>query len=242
MSHISEYEVEARFIERLESLGYTFAPLNNYDDVLANFRLELSKFNAAKLIEAKGEASFTDAEFKRVLIHVENKSVYESAKILRDKYVLTLDNGKTVYLEVNDFTTERYITNISWSPDSRSLYAQILDRSQHHAKLNQYSAATGNFVRTLLTEDNEAWVEPLNPIYFIKGRTNLFLYRTDNRDGFRNLYLVDTLGTLRRRVMAIYGQARTSDRLQEALEKGVLTREDMEKAAENILRLILRVD
>ena len=99
MPHISEYEVEARFIERLESLGYTFAPLNNYDDVLANFRLELSKFNAAKLIEAKGEASFSDAEFKRVLIHVENKSVYESAKILRDKYVLTLDNGKTVYVE-----------------------------------------------------------------------------------------------------------------------------------------------
>ena len=55
MPHISEYEVEARFIERLESLGYTFAPLNNYDDVLANFRLELSKFNAAKLIEAKGQ-------------------------------------------------------------------------------------------------------------------------------------------------------------------------------------------
>ncbi len=107
-------------------------------------------------------------------------------------------SGKTVYLEVNDFTTERYITNISWSPDSRSLYAQILDRSQHHAKLNQYNAATGNFVRTLLTEDNDAWVEPLNPIYFIKGRTDLFLYRTDNRDGFRSLYLVDTLGTLRR--------------------------------------------
>ena len=32
------------------------------------------------------------------------------------------------------------------------------------------------------------------------------------------------------------------DRLTEAVEKGVLTREEMEKAAENILRLILRVD
>ncbi len=32
------------------------------------------------------------------------------------------------------------------------------------------------------------------------------------------------------------------DRLQEAMEKGVLTREDMEKAARNILRLILRID
>ena len=109
MPHISEYEVEAKFIDRLESLGYTFAPLNNYDDVLANFRLELAKFNAKKLIEAKGEASFTDAEFKRVLIHVENKSVYESAKILRDQYVLTLDNGKTVYLDFFSSDLDRNI-------------------------------------------------------------------------------------------------------------------------------------
>lgn len=106
-------------------------------------------------------------------------------------------SGKTVYLEVNDFTTERYITNISWSPDSKNLYAQILDRSQHHARLNQYRASTGAFVRTLLTEDNDAWVEPQDPIYFLKGRTDLFLYRTDNRNGFRSLYLVDTLGTIR---------------------------------------------
>ena len=68
MPHLSEYEVETRFLDRLESLGYTFAPLNNYDDVLANFRLELAKFNAPKLLEAKGEAAFSDAEFKRVLI------------------------------------------------------------------------------------------------------------------------------------------------------------------------------
>ncbi len=75
-AHISEYEVETKFIERLESLGYTYAPLNNYDDVLANFRLELAKLNEAKLTEAKGEALLSDSEFKRVLIHVENKSVY----------------------------------------------------------------------------------------------------------------------------------------------------------------------
>ena len=113
MPHISEYEVETKFIDRLESLGYTFAPLNNYDDILANFRLELAKFNAKKLIEAKGEASFTDAEFKRVLILVENKSVYESAKILRDQYVLTLDNGKTVYLDFLSSDPDRNIYQVS---------------------------------------------------------------------------------------------------------------------------------
>ena len=113
MPHLSEYEVDTRFLDRLESLGYTFAPLNNYDDVLANFRLELAKFNAPKLLEAKGEAAFSDAEFKRVLIHVENKSVYESAKILRDQYVLTLDSGKTVYLDFFSSDLNRNIYQVS---------------------------------------------------------------------------------------------------------------------------------
>jgi type I restriction enzyme R subunit len=53
------------------------------------------------------------AEFNRVLIHLENKSVYESAKILRDKYVLSLDNGKTVYLDFFSFDTDRNIYQVS---------------------------------------------------------------------------------------------------------------------------------
>ena len=105
---------------------------------------------------------------------------------------------KTVYLQVTDFTEERFITNVSWSPDEKYVYAQVLDRSQHHCRLNQYRASDGAFVRTILTEDNEAWVEPQDPLYFLKGRTDLFLYRTDNRDGYKNLYLVDTLGQIRR--------------------------------------------
>jgi dipeptidyl-peptidase-4 len=105
---------------------------------------------------------------------------------------------RVVYLQVDDFTPECYLTNITWSPDEKSLYVQVVDRSQHHMHLNQYDARTGAFVRTLLTEDNEAWIEPRDPLYFIKGRSDLFLYRTDNRDGYRNLYLCDTLGTIRR--------------------------------------------
>ena len=92
MVHISEYEVEDIFIDRLEGIGYKFIKLNNYDDVLVNFREQLAKFNAKKLAEKGHAASFSDAEFNRIMIHVDNHSVYESAKILRDKYVLQLDD------------------------------------------------------------------------------------------------------------------------------------------------------
>ena len=57
MAHISEYEVEDIFIGRLESIGYKFIKLDNYDDVLANFREQLAKFNAKKLTEKGHDAS-----------------------------------------------------------------------------------------------------------------------------------------------------------------------------------------
>ena len=46
MSRQSEYEVETLFIDRLESIGYQYIELINYDDVLTNFREQLAKFNA----------------------------------------------------------------------------------------------------------------------------------------------------------------------------------------------------
>ena len=111
--------------------------------------------------------------------------------------IFDMESKNTAWLNVTDFSAERYITNIAWSPDSRYVYAQIVDRSQHHAHLNQYRALDGSFVRTILTEDNDAWIEPQDPIRFLKGRTDVFIYRTDNRSGFKNLYLADTLGAIR---------------------------------------------
>ena len=62
---------------------------------------------------AKGSASFSNAEWNRVLIHLDNHSVYESVKLLRDKYVLTLDNGKTVYLDFFSYDTGRNIYQVA---------------------------------------------------------------------------------------------------------------------------------
>lgn len=113
MAHISEYEVETKFIDRLESIGYEYVELKNYNDVIDNFREQLIRFNEAKIKEAKGSAALSDAEFERVLIYLDNKSVYESAKILRDKYVLSLDNGKTIYLDFFSSDTDRNIYQVS---------------------------------------------------------------------------------------------------------------------------------
>ena len=100
-------------------------------------------------------------------------------------------------LQVTDFSEERYLTNVTWSPDSKYVFVQVLDREQHNMHLNMYRADNGAFIRTILKEHNEAWVEPLDKLYFIKDSYD-FLYRTDNRDGYKNLYLCDTLGVINR--------------------------------------------
>ena len=111
--------------------------------------------------------------------------------------IYDLASKKTVWCDVTDFGYDRYLTNISWSPDERYVFIQVLDRTQKHMKFNMYRASDGSFVRTLFTEDDERYVEPLDPVWFLKG-TYSFIYRTNVRDGFRNLYLCDTLGTVRR--------------------------------------------
>lgn len=107
-------------------------------------------------------------------------------------------SGRTVWCKVDDFDDERYLTNISWTPDSRKVIIQVLDRAQENVHMNMYSASDGRFLRTILTEQNDRYVEPQDPVWFLEGRGDIFLYRTDNRDAYRNLYLCDTLGTVTR--------------------------------------------
>lgn len=104
----------------------------------------------------------------------------------------------SVYLKADDFGYDQYLTNVTWTPDGSHILVQVLDRKQKNMHLNMYDASTGSFVKTILTEHNEKYVEPLDPVWFVKGFDNLFIYRTDNRDGYRNLYLCDMNGTVKR--------------------------------------------
>ena len=104
----------------------------------------------------------------------------------------------TIYLEVTDFDKERYLTNITWSPDSQRIYIQVLDRAQKNIHLNSYDAATGKLIKNILSEHNDRWVEPQHPLVFLESDPSKFIYSTDNRDGYWNLYLCDDAGNVER--------------------------------------------
>lgn len=110
-----------------------------------------------------------------------------SEKVFLGVYDIT--TGTTTWMDVDDFTEERYLTNVTWSPDSRNIYIQVLDRSQKNMHLNVYDAATGKYGKTLLTEHDDRYVEPMHPLIFLENDPDKFIYSTNNRDGWWNLYL-----------------------------------------------------
>lgn len=105
--------------------------------------------------------------------------------------VYDMSSGRTVFLDVTDFGREQYLTNIAWSPNSDFVYVQVLNRAQKQMHLNQYCAKTGAFIKTLLEEQNDKYIEPLTPVVFLKNEPSKFIYRTNNRNGYLNLYLCD---------------------------------------------------
>lgn len=115
--------------------------------------------------------------------------------------VYDIASCRTVFMKVDDFGREQYLTNIAWGPASDCIYIQVLDRAQKHMRLNQYDAETGEYIKTLLEENNDKYIEPLNPIVFLENDPSKFIYRTNNRDGYFNLYLVDAAtGNILKRV------------------------------------------
>ncbi len=94
---------------------------------------------------------------------------------------------QTVYLATGD-PTDRYFTNIAWSPDGQTLYLIELNRDQNAARLDAYDAASGQLLGTLFEEKNDKYVEPLHPIQFLPWDNSRFVYQT-RKDGYNHLYL-----------------------------------------------------
>ena len=85
----TEAQLEAGLLERLVALGWSLVALPDEAAQLKNLKAELEAFNRVQL---------SDAEFARVLNHLDRSSVFERAKVLRDRYELTREDGTRVFL------------------------------------------------------------------------------------------------------------------------------------------------
>lgn len=108
--------------------------------------------------------------------------------------VYQLATGKTIWLKTG-LPKEKYLTNIAWSPDEKSIYIAELNREQNEMHLVRYSAETGEKEADLFTETDERYVEPQHPVLFLPANPEQFIWQS-RRDGYNHLYLYNTKGEL----------------------------------------------
>lgn len=91
MSKQSEQILEEQLIIQLQKLGYKYITIADEDSLLSNLKTQLEKHNHIQL---------SNAEFEKVLNILNKGSVFEKAKILRErKHHIIRDNGDNLYFE-----------------------------------------------------------------------------------------------------------------------------------------------
>ena len=100
--------------------------------------------------------------------------------------------NRTVYLHAGD-PTDRYFTNIAWSPDAKTVYMFELNRGQNDCRLVSYDATTGKRIAELYRETSDKYVEPLHPILFLPWDATKFIMQSQ-KDGYSHLYLFNIKG------------------------------------------------
>jgi dipeptidyl-peptidase-4 len=103
-----------------------------------------------------------------------------------------LEHGNTVWVQTGE-PKEQYLTNVAWGPNDEYIYIALLNRDQNHVKLNQYNARNGEFVKTILEEKHDKYVQPLHPMEFLPNEGNQFVWQSE-KDGFNHLYLYNLKG------------------------------------------------
>jgi len=107
--------------------------------------------------------------------------------------VVSRSGGATRWLDAKGDPSNHYLPQMEWSPDSRYVVFQQLNRLQNTARVIRGDAASGQ-TRVIFTDRDEAWVDVVEKwkwTWIGEGRHFLCL---SERDGWRHLYAVSRSG------------------------------------------------
>lgn len=102
----SEAKLEDRMIDQLRRQGYNYVEINDVEELEANFRKQINLHNK---VELKGK-DLSDKEFEKLMIKISGKSIFQSAKELRQKQDIVRDDGTVAYIEL--FNTKEWCKNL----------------------------------------------------------------------------------------------------------------------------------
>jgi dipeptidyl-peptidase-4 len=106
--------------------------------------------------------------------------------------VVEIDNGKTTWVDLEDFPHE-YIIRAKWLLDNQRLSVQTMNRAQTELDLFFVDRHTGKSSHILKDKD-KGWVNIHDDLHFLKDGTH-FIWSSE-RDGFAHLYRYTMKGKL----------------------------------------------
>ena len=107
-----------------------------------------------------------------------------------------LNNKKIVWID-EDETIDQYIAFPFWTPDSKEMFYQILNRLQNDLQILSADPETGKN-RLVYEEKSNTWVEFFEDIHILKNNKG-FILRSE-LDGWRHLYYYDMSGKLKKQL------------------------------------------
>ncbi len=105
--------------------------------------------------------------------------------------VVPSTGGATTWIDLAGDPRNHYPARVGWASNSTELYIERLNRLQNTSHLLLADARTGA-ARTILTEQDSAWVEVVDDITWVNEGKN-FLWLSE-RDGWNHAYLVSRDG------------------------------------------------
>ena len=102
----SEAKLEDRMIDQLRRQGYKYIEISDVKELEQNFRNQVNLHNK---VELKGK-DLSDKEFEKLMIKISGKSIFQSAKELRQKHDIIRDDGTIAYIEL--FNTKEWCKNL----------------------------------------------------------------------------------------------------------------------------------
>jgi type I restriction enzyme R subunit len=114
LSKQSEHVLEEQLISQLQKLGYQYMAITDEKSLLVNLKTQLEKHNRIQL---------SYSEFEKVLNILNKGSVFEKAKILRQKQHIIKDNGDNLYFE--------FIQSEHWCQNQFQVANQITQQGKY---------------------------------------------------------------------------------------------------------------
>jgi dipeptidyl-peptidase-4 len=128
--------------------------------------------------------------------------------------IVDIASGKTTWVKT-DYNVDQYIAWPFWTPDSKKLAIQVLNRDQNSIKIILTDPLSGDYTQ-IYNDSRKTWIEFYEDIYVMKNGTG-FIVRSSRND-WENLYYYAWDGKLLAKLTNFNFRVTAIDRVDEDLK------------------------